>query len=216
MAERLALFLPSIIILTCIALVTFIYLKLVVRRFGENLKSVVWCEKNQRKVIFYLAMPAQVVWAPVAEELIVRAPLIVIFPVVSGYAWIGIIVSSVIFASVHYFGKKTGLSEVFEAKECGNTKTDNLDLEVAALEKTHADLLQKRRVTQVTATFLLGMLSGYCGILYQSIWVSVGIHAAWNLFLPAVLQLFILLVLLAYEYTTEMWNKFRRRRRNNR
>lgn len=50
MTERIIGFLPSIFILACIAGLTFIYIKLLAKRWQENLKSIEWYKENQWKV----------------------------------------------------------------------------------------------------------------------------------------------------------------------
>ena len=117
MTERFFQFLPSIVVLTSIAIVTFVYLRLISKRFKERMKSIEWCKENQGKIIWLIGIPFQNVWAPVAEELVFRAPLIIVFSSISGNAWRGIWISSILFSLVHYFGKKITLFEVLSAKE---------------------------------------------------------------------------------------------------
>ncbi len=213
MTERIAVFLPSILILTCIAAATFIYLRLVARRWRENLKSVEWCKENKWKVLWLFGTPACNIWAPTAEELIFRAPLIIAFGSITGNAWWGILASSVAFAFVHYFGKKINFLEVLSAKENGETKSDDLQAEITDMEKAQAQQMKIRRLLHIVATLPLGILAGYYGIKYQSIWVSVGIHSVWNLLMPVLLPLLVLLVMLTFFGITELWDRFRWRYR---
>ena len=89
MTERMVQFLPSILTLMGIAALAYVYLKLVTRWLGENLKSIEWCKKNRLKVAFLIGMPTFNIWAPVSEELVCRVPLIIAFSYVSRNAWWG-------------------------------------------------------------------------------------------------------------------------------
>ncbi len=218
MTERFFQFLPSIAILTSIAIATLIYLRLVLKRFKERIKSIEWCKENHWKIIWLIGTPVQNVWAPVAEELIFRAPLIVIFSTVSGNAWRGIWISSVFFSLVHYFGHKITLFDVFSAKESSETKTDSLEAEISDIKKREAKRLRITKFLHPITVFPLGILSGYYGIKYQSIWASVGIHFVWNLVMPIILVLVVLIVAMAGVGIEEAWHslkyKLRRRRIN--
>ena len=132
MTERFFQFLPSIAILASIAIATLIYLRLISRRFRERTKSIKWCKENHWKIIWLIKMPLLYVWAPVAEELLFRAPLVVIFSDLSGNAWLGIWISGLLFSLVHYFGNKITLFEVLLSKERGDIKTDSLEIAIAA------------------------------------------------------------------------------------
>ncbi|MDP3696645.1 MAG: CPBP family intramembrane metalloprotease [Candidatus Taylorbacteria bacterium] len=183
------------------------------KRYRENLKSIEWLKENEWKVIWLIGTPACNIWAPTAEELIFRAPLIVAFGNISGNAWWGILASSIAFAFIHYFGKKINFLEVLLAKENSETKNDDLQTTISDIEKAQAQQMKTRRLLHIVATLPLGILAGYYGIKYQSIWVSVGIHSVWNLLMPTILPFLVLLVMLAFFGITEVWDRFRWRYR---
>lgn len=220
MTERFFQFLPSITVLMSIALVTFVYLRLVSKKFKERMKSIEWCKENHWKIIWLIGVPLQHIWAPVAEELVFRAPLIVLFSSISGNAWRGIWISSILFSLVHYFGKKIALFEVLSAKEKGDTKTDSLEAEISDIQKKESKRVRIRKFLHPVAVFPLGVLSGYYGVKYQSIWTSVGIHFVWNLIMPIIIVLLILIVMSAGAGIKEAWHelkyKWRRRRTDKR
>ena|SRR3989344_3700349 len=209
MIDRIMQFLPSILVIASIAISTFIYLKVVIKKIGPAWKSVEWHSKNKWKVIWLVGAPAVNVWAPTAEELIFRAPIIIAFGTMSSSAWIGILISSAVFGAIHWFGKKINILEILSEKEAGNIKTDNLDTELSELEATQSKRVRIQRIAHVFTTMPLGVLSGYYGIKYQSIWVSVSIHAIWNLVMPIILPLFVLIVVLSVLGISTLWIKLR-------
>lgn len=205
--ERIEQFLPSILILLGIAVLAFIYLKFTIKRLGQNFKSVEWHQENKWKVMWSIGIPAQNIWAPTAEELIFRAPLIVAFSVISPQAWIGILVSSVAFAAIHWFGKKVNILEIISKKEKGDAKTDSVEAELAQIEEASPRGMRIRRIAHVIAVIPLGVLAGFYGIEYQSIWISVGIHAMWNLFMPLILLILAFIVSLLFLGVSSLWDR---------
>jgi len=209
--ERIYEIFPSVLILACIADATFLYLKLIIRRFGDNFKSVGWHEKNKWKVIWTVGTPLTNVWAPAIEELIFRAPLIIAFSAVSSVAWYGIFASSWFFALKHWFGKKIWMPEILSARENGDHKTDDVVAEVNRLHQENGKTIIVCKVLHVVLTLPLGILTGYYGIKYQSILVTFGIHSAWNLIMPVVLPILMLLGILTFFGISSLWDKVRRR-----
>ncbi|MBI2670313.1 MAG: CPBP family intramembrane metalloprotease [Candidatus Yanofskybacteria bacterium] len=206
MTERITGFLPSILILTCIAGLTSLYLKLVTKHLLKNLKKIEWYEKNQLKFECLLGIPAIYIFVPIQEELIFRAPLILIFSGINGNAWTGILVSAFAFATSHYFGNQIKLFD-------GQVKTDDIKTGIAEIEKMEAQQIKIRRLLHVVCTFPLGVLAGYYGIKYQSIWISVGIHSVWNLLMPILMPLLVILpMVVAFSSIKDAWNKQRRRK----
>lgn len=199
----------------CITGLTLVYIKLLSKHWQENLKSIEWYKKNQWKVESLLGIPAVNILAPATEELIFRAPLIIIFSDINGNAWAGILVSAFAFASIHYFGCQIKLFEVLQMKEGNQIKTDDPQTGIKEIEKMQAQQMKIRRLSHVVGTFPLGILAGYYGIKYQSIWISVGIHSAWNLLVPLILPLLVILSILAFSRIIEAWDNFwwKRRRR---
>ena len=208
MTERMVQFLPSILTLMGIAALVYVYLKLVTIYLGEHLKSIAWCKNNKWKVAFLIGTPAANIWAPVSEELIYRVPLIIAFTSVSRNAWWGILASSVIFASSHYFGNKVNLLQIVLAEKNGEIKTDDVEMEGNELQKAQAQDAWKWRLAHVVATLPLGILASYYGIKYQSIWLSVGIHFAWNLVMPIIMPFLGLIVLLICLAIMNIWTRF--------
>jgi membrane protease YdiL (CAAX protease family) len=147
--ERIFLFFPSVFTLVCIAIITRVYLRLIFKHYEENLKGVEWQQKNKRRVAWMIDKPTNFIWAPIYEELMFRAPLIIVFDTISYLAWCGIVVSACLFSVKHWQIKKSWL--------------------------------------QVVLAFIFSVLAGYFGVKYQSIWLSVGIHFAWNLIMPIVI-----------------------------
>jgi membrane protease YdiL (CAAX protease family) len=213
--ERTYELLPSVLILACIAGVTLLYLELIIKRFGDNYKSVEWHEKNKWKVIWSVGTPLTNVWAPAVEELIFRAPLIIAFSAISSVAWYGIFASSGLFALVHWFGKKIWIFDIFSARENGEHKSDNVVDEVNRLHTEKGKMVVVRKVLHVVLTLPLGILAGYYGIKYQSVWVAFGIHSAWNLIMPAVLPILMLLVMFTFLGITSLWGKVRWNRKRS-
>jgi len=207
--ERIYTFLPSVLVIACIAGTTLLYMKWVIKRFGDNFKSTEWHKKNQWRVIWTVGTPLTNVWAPAVEELIFRAPLIIAFGAMSSVAWYGVFVSSGLFALSHWFGNKIWMPEILSARENGDHKSDDVVAEVDRLHQKAGRRILVQKVLHVVLTFPLGILAGYYGIKYQSIWVSFGIHSAWNLIMPFVLPLFVLLGMLAFLGISSLWDRMR-------
>lgn len=213
--ERIYAFLPSVLVIACIAGATLLYMKWAIKRFGDNFKSVEWHKKNKWKVILSVGTPLTNVWAPAVEELIFRAPLIIAFSAMSSVAWYGVFASSVLFALTHWFGKKIWMPEILSARENGDHKSDDVVAEIDRLHQEAGRRILVQKVLHVVLTLPLGILAGYYGIKYQSVWVSFGIHSVWNLIMPAVLPLFMLLGVLAFLRISTLWNRAKWRRRGS-
>jgi len=213
--ERIYVFLPSVLVIAVIAGATLLYLKWVIKRFGDDFKSVEWHKKNQWKVIWTVGTPLTNAWAPAVEELIFRAPLIIAFSAMSSVAWYGVFASSGLFALSHWFGKKIWMPEILSAKENGNHKSDDVVAEIDRLHTEEGKMIMVRKVLHVIFTLPLGILAGYYGIKYQSVWVAFGIHSVWNLVMPAVLPILMLLGMLASVGISSLWDRVRWRRRRS-
>lgn len=209
--ERIYTFLPSVLIIACIAGVVPLYLRLIAKRFGDNLKSVEWLKKNRRMLIWVIGVPFAYVGAPAMEELKFRAPLVIAFSEMSTSAWYWVFVSSGLFALLHWFGKKISMPDILSARENGEHGSDDLAAEMDRLHRENEKVIMMRRVLHVVFTLPLGILAGYYGIKYQSIWVSFGIHAAWNLVMPFVIPLLAVLGMLAFFGISSLWDGVRRR-----
>jgi len=211
--ERMYVFLPSVLIIACIAGVAFLCAKLFIKRFGDNFKSVEWHEKNQWRVAWTVSTPLINVWAPAVEEIIFRAPLIIAFSAISSFAWYGIFASSGLFALIHWFGKKIWMPEILSAREKDNQASDDVVAEVNRLHTEKGKTIIIRKVFHVVFAFPLAILAGYYGIKYQSVWVAFSIHLVWNLFMPIVSMLFTLLVMFVVLGASSLWDRVRWKRR---
>jgi membrane protease YdiL (CAAX protease family) len=195
--ERLALFLPSFVVIAAIGIAATIYIRWFFGRHKNEMRSLDWREENKAKVGLSLSMPNQYLASPTLEELAFRAPLILLFPVVTGNAWIGIVVSSVLFGALHWFGGKAGLQLLLDARRKGEVHGDDFKEVSRQYSQIHKREILASRIYHVIATTGLGLVLGYCAIKYQSIWLVVGLHALWNALMPVLIMLaFILLVLL--------------------
>jgi membrane protease YdiL (CAAX protease family) len=207
--ERVLVFLPSVLVIAGIAAAIFIYLKWIIKRFGDDFKSVEWHKQNQWKVIWSVGTPLTNVWAPTIEELVFRAPIIIAFSAMSSFAWYGVLTSSILFSLAHWFGKKIWMPEILSERENGDHKSDDVVEEVDRLHQEAGNRILMTRIAHVVLTLPLGILAGYYGIKYQSIWVSVGIHSVWNLVMPTVVPLLILVVMLGFLALSSLWDKVR-------
>lgn len=207
--ERIYLFLPSILILACIAGATHLYLKLVIKRFGDKLKSVEWHEKNKRKLMWTVSIPCTEVRAPAVEELIFRAPLIVAFSTISSVAWYAIFASGGLFALAHCLGKEIYTRDVLSARKKGTHKSDNVVAEINRLRHEKGKMVMVRKVGHVVFALPPGILAGYYGIKYQSIWVSFGIHSVWSLIVPPLLSLLMFVGMFIFSAISSLWDRVR-------
>ena len=107
------------------------------------------------------------------------------------------------------------MPEILSAKENGNHKSDDVEAEVNRLNAEEGKMIMVRKVLHVVFTLPLGILAGYYGIKYQSVWVAFGIHSVWNLIMPAVLPILMLLGVLAFLGISSLWDRVRWRRRKS-
>lgn len=196
--DRVITFLPSIVGLTCIALATFFYCKWIIKHYGEEFKSVAWHEEHQLKVTLTVGMPLMSLYAPAVEELIFRAPLIIAFSSVTTNAWYGICASSLTFSLVHLFGKKVLMPEILAARQGGEHQTDDVIVEADRIHAQLGKAVLRRKVWHAACTFIIGIFISYFAVASQSLWVAFGIHAAWNLIMPFVVQVIIIFGLVAF------------------
>ena len=205
--ERISLFLPSILIIGGIAVIMFLYLKLMIRKFGDNLKSIDWVEQNKLKASLLLSSPNAYIFAPTWEELVFRAPIIIMFSELSQSAWYGILASSILFSVLHWRGNKITFFEILDARDNGEKESDNLEDESERLSQKMKKEVKQRKALHVLLTFLSGIIFGYFGIKYQSIWISVGLHSLWNLIMPILVVVLIILAAIIYVSLSSLWKK---------
>lgn len=175
--------------------------------------NIEWLKQNQIKLYFLAGVPSILIFAPTFEEFFFRLPLIVIFSDVSGNAWLGILVSAVLFGAIHYLNPSTLYvsDQILDAKKNKgqDVKFNDVAKEIVTKEKK---AILRTKLSQVVATFFLGLISGYYGIKHQSLFVSVGLHAAWNLFMPFILVIVASIVLLPVEWIITYFNRQRLRK----
>lgn len=214
MYERLQNLSSQVLTIGLSILALYIYLKIINRWLKKQpYDNIEWLKKNQVKLYFLAGMPMTIICTPMLEEFFFRLPLIVLFNDVSGGAWLGIFVSAILFGAIHYLNPKSFYvsQQILDAgKNKGiDAKCGDVAKEVIAKEKKTIMVAQ---IAQVIATFFFGLLSGYFGIKYQSLYVSVGLHAAWNLFMPFILVIVALILLLPAELITNYFVKRRLRK----
>lgn len=200
--ERIYLFLPSLVAIATIAGLAWLYVHTQQRRFGkENLRDPTWLLANHQHVQKKLGVAVLLVWAPAAEELLFRAPLIIGFGSMSEpYAWEGLILSTIAFVLIHHMRIAPAQSECLAAWKKG-------EMPVSPPVAWH------RRLAITFFTGCMSMLAGYYGVEYQSVWVSVGIHALWNLVVPTLAPILLLLMLVGSDSIRE--HIAARKNRNN-
>lgn len=227
MIEKLVSFLLPIIVLSSIVVVSFCLYRFIPSTLldKEKLKNpkyaVQWRKEHKLKAAL-IAFLSFVIYAPALEELIFRAPLIIIFDTVSGYAWIGILVSSVVFGVMHYFGKFAVIGfEVIKETSIANGEPEE---GVNDFESKRESFIKRVKRIRLISSFLLGILLGYLSVKYQSLYLCLGIHAAWNLASPFVLPIIGLIAVVIYFFISERisvkiddfrWFLRKRRLKNN-
>ena len=201
MVERFMGLLPSIVVLCIIAVSFSIFLRIIESRwFGKESQKdntvwlYQWAKSNKKKGLLLYCLPALSISTPSREELIFRAPLLVFFGTVSGLAWLGIIASAIVFSLMHFISpanksilKTTRIIE----RECLGEELDPEGDENEEEDKKKT--IRKVKMIRGVNSFIFGVLIGYLGVRYQSLWLCVGIHAGWNLVVPIVLPILILI-----------------------
>jgi len=172
--EKLNLFLPTMVIVLIIGLAATAYLKIIAKKWKSQLNSIKWLKEQSLKKGLLVSLPALYIAAPFMEELICRMPLIIAFDSISGRAWLGILVSALLFSGMHWFGEQGGVNIIEDSE------TDDYELEVKKFEEGHRKQVIIGRIGHVLGTLPLGLLAGYFSIKYQSLWVAIAIHALWN------------------------------------
>ena len=193
MYERLGFLWPSIIVVLCVSLSSLAYIRYYCRKHKAELNDTLWIKDNMAKIIIHLSLPAIYIWAPFAEELMFRMPLIIIFGTLSGPAWCGIILSAAIFAASHLnnsFSASSDLEKVIKKAENDELPDSNFASATLCVKEDKSEGEKKEEKTaKIISIFLLfafGILEGYWAIKYQSIWPAIGAHFAYNLLMPVV------------------------------
>ena len=188
--ERIGHFLFSLLLLGSITAALWIYQIVMRRRWKKKLDSIAWLKENRWKAFWRLSGPEIHLLLPFREELIFRAPLIVAFGSLSPHAWIAVLLAAAVVAAFHSRGNQLTLSEVLSEHEKRHLETDSLKEAISFLKEAKKKEIRIRRLSQPLHILPLGILTGYYGIQYQSIWVAVGIHVSWNLLFPILFRTF--------------------------
>lgn len=187
--ERIYTFLPSILILVCIVGTTRLYVWLIIRQFGDNFNNFEWRDKNRCKVILTVSIPWGVLMCPALEELIFRAPLIIIFEKMSSLAWYAVFASGVIFWLTHLIWIP---NKLFTRKNF-NYKNIKLTIDPKLLREENKRFV-RFVVIKLISSMPVAIPAGYYGIRYQSIWIAFGIHLVWNLITYLSLLIYLLVL----------------------
>ena len=221
MIEKLVSFLPPIIVLLSIAVILICLYRFIPSRFldKEKLKKeknvISWFKENKLKAVLISTLSISL-YAPALEELVFRAPLIIIFDTVSGYAWIGILVSSVIFAAIHRFGKIGEIAfETMKESFITNGELEEEE-EIDDFELKRKNFIKRVNRNRLLSSFLIGILTGYLGVKYQSLYLCFGIHVAWNLLFPPLLTILFLIVMVAWTFISVKMDDCKRSLRRRR
>ena len=203
MSERFMSLLPSVLVLVGIGGVAFLFLKFILpvlignERYKNPELLKVWMKENKWKAVIFAAVPSTCIFSPALEEIVFRAPLLFLFSVISGHAWLGIIISSILFALVHYSEKTTeALLKGIELAEEVWTKEPNNNAHINGPDRERRK--KSFRISRAIGSFGFGILVGYLGIKYQSLYICAVIHAAWNLLAPFMLPFLFIIFLLIF------------------
>ncbi len=190
--DRINLFLPSIVSLTLVGYATHLYLKWIRNRWHKRLSSIDWRNQNQNRVDWLINMPNAWILAPIQEELIFRSVVIIAFTNISIGAWIGITISAILFGLMHWRGSKIPLSEIIWAKNLGKITSDDEKASVVEWARhIGSSEITRRKLRHVLSATCHGMILGYCGVAFQSLFICVIVHSALNALIIPFLSIFI-------------------------
>ena len=161
---------------------------------------------NQFKTAMLFGVPLLNIWAPTAEELVFRGILLLcVSSLTVSCAWPAIIICATLFGLMHWFGKKVDALEIFNEAKRGESMKEASERLVK--DDPHQNT---KKAIQVCLTFVLGLVTSYLAVKYQSLWLAVGIHFVWNLLAPIVLMLLFCVVLLIVVVFGALWNLVRK------
>jgi membrane protease YdiL (CAAX protease family) len=195
--------------LLCGALIGFLCLRIVSRKGREKFNDVDWCRQNKWKLVFFCAVPMIGAIAPVIEETLFRAPLIILFSALMPAAWATIVLSSLLFSVLHVGGLPPYLlgQKVFENEKSAGKKVAEAT-EGAGAE--NRGMVIGYRITRTIFAFSLGLVAGWLGVKYQSIYPCLIVHAGWNLFcLSGLNALLMVLLLVVIMLPVTIYNRIR-------
>lgn len=201
--------LPSIVVLSVIAGIGKLYFWLINKFLHDQVNSAEWIQSHGLFTTLCLGFPLQIIVGPAIEELCFRTPTILLAGYFPSFKWAFILLSTTVFACAHWFGKKLLVEELVASDARSKHSIDNLDDlgEIVEFEKRNEII--KRKFLHVLFAFFPGFLLSYFGVKYQSLWISYGLHAVWNLIAP----LGVVLILLLFKIVTSFFIGLGHRRR---
>lgn len=219
--DRLMPLVPAMTFCLLVYVVILFHTKWAAEQNKDRFNSIAWVKAHQKMIFWKFGLPQIVLSAPCVEELIFRAPLIYCFSSMTRTAWISVALSSVVFGILHWSGDFVSTNVVITQKTTSD-QTDDLKQEVEKVEGENKKAVLFSKMFRVCLSTLLGAWLGYLGIAYQSLWVSVGAHALWNLIMPALLPLLLLLIWIILQWTVVLpcvwicvkWTELRDRQRS--
>ena len=195
MNERILAFLPSLAIIAGITACAFALFHALNRKYGKQSESVAW-QKEHRGFLSLVSLLQSFIIAPFLEELLFRAPLLVLFPGLSSNAWLGILGSACLFSLIHWpKSKEKFAAMIYQQSEMKPADGDDFLANVKKMEEVHRGKILFFRILQCTLAFFAGILYGYLAISFQSLWPSIGAHIVWNLVVPFILGVSIQVIL---------------------
>ena len=189
--ERIMLFLPEIAQIIGMVALTFIYLRLISKRVPVPTKPLQG--KESLRYLIFLYIPAVGIFAPAFQGLLYRAPLVILFPRLTAPSWAVLLLWSAALAFLH----SPAASRCFAwVNKCLKRRVVNAKEEQQGLGHP-------------ISAFLVEALSICLGIICQSIWISVGVHAVFNL-VPLFLGILPAMVIIIMALAGRVWRFLRR------
>ena len=187
--ERIMLFLPEIVQIIGMVTLTLIYLRLISKRIPVPTPLQ---GKALRYLIFFY-IPAVCILTPAFQGLLFRAPLVILFPQLTVSSWAVLLLWSAALAFLH----SPAASRCFAwVNKCLKRRVVNAKEEQQGLGHP-------------ISAFLIEALSICLGIICQSIWISVGVHAVFNL-VPLFLGILPAMVIIIMALAGRVWRFLRR------
>lgn len=191
--ERISQFFMPILFALFTMLVIRRYSEFMNRRIGkENFDNIDWWERNRLKITIFLGLPLIILGAT-TEEFAFRLLIIIAFKEMSACAWIAILLSSALFAMSHNRNK------YILHKTWGSFFDEDKKDEMIPKEKSLTKLIH------ISNAMILGIVLGYIGIRYQSLYLVIGLHMAWNLIGAAMVLVIISIIKLFVSVLINKW-----------
>ncbi len=195
--DRFTALLAEFAVVYWVAIVSLLYIKRIRAHWGEdNLDSLKWLMLNMRKYYRWNWLPLALVLAPASEELLFRAPIVFLFEDLSPLAWYGVLASGLVFGLTHWSGNKISLNLLVKEWQADRHTSDSVSKELKRLAEERLKAVLALRTFHVLTASALGVVAGYYGILCQSLFVSVGIHAVSNLVLPTIFRVITIITII--------------------